>query len=323
MRPVGYNFYTIIFTSLSELLPIRKGKLMTYHQFVESVTEQINTLLPEGLRAEMHSSLKNNSISRLGITITDSQVNISPTIYMEEFYQEYQQGFTLSEIVSTVLDIYHEIRFERSWEVNELREFASIQQHIVYKLIHKQENTLLLMDVPYIPYHDLAIVFHILFEIDGSGSGTILITNGMLSAWNVTVDDLYRAASVNTPRLLPPNFNTMHSVLCEMLGTDCLDTDIAENHMYILTNSMKQFGASTILYRDLLEEIALELRDDFYLLPSSIHELIILPRRYSPSTEDLDRMIVEINETQISPDEVLSDHSYYYSRLHKSLFLTH
>lgn len=323
MPPVGYNCLTIIFLSLSELFPFQKGKLMTYHQFVESVTAQINTILPEGIHAEIHSSLKNNSISRLGITIIDSSVNVSPTIYMEEFYQEYQQNLPLSEIVSTVLDIYYEIRFERSWEVNELRDFASIEQRIVYKLIHKKENALLLMDVPFIPYHDLAIVFYILFEIESSGSGTILITNGLLSAWNVTVDDLYRVSTNNTPRLLPANFNTMYSVLCEMLKTDCLDTDIAENHMYVLTNSMKQYGASTILYRDLLEEIALELRDDFYLIPSSIHEFIILPRRYSPSTEDLDRMIAEINETQVSPDEILSDHSYYYSRLHKSLFLTH
>ena len=74
---------------------------------------------------------------------------------------------------------------------------------------------------------------------------------------------------------------------------------------------------------DLLERISNELRDDFYILPSSIHEVIILPRRYSPAPEELDQMIVEINETQVAVDEILSDHAYYYSRLHKGLFLTH
>ena len=102
-----------------------------------------------------------------------------------------------------------------------------------------------------------------------------------------------------------------------------IDGDFADNHMYILTNVLNQFGAAVILYPNVLEEIAMEINDDYYLLPSSIHELVILPRRYSPSTEDIDRMIVEINATQITPDEILSDHSYYYSRLHKSLFLTH
>ena len=296
---------------------------MTYQQFVEDITMQINENAPEGIHAQTHNSLKNNNVSRLGITISDSQVNISPTIYMEEFYQEYQQGLSLSEITQIILDIYHEIRFEHSWELDELRAFSTIQHKIVYKLIHKRENALLLMDVPFIPYHDLAIVFYILLELESSGSGTVLITNGMLRAWDVTVNDLYKVASVNTPNLLPPNFRTMHSAICEMLGTNCTDGEFSDNHMYILTNSTGQFGASTILYKDLLEEIAMEIRDDFYILPSSIHELIILPRSYSPCTEDIDRMIVEINETQIAPDEVLSDHSYYYSRVHKSLFLTH
>ncbi len=323
MLSVSYNCNTIIFTSLSELLLFQKGKLMTYHQFVEAVIEQLNNNTSEDMHAEMHSSLKNNGFLRLGILFTDTQTNVSPTIYMEEFYQEYQQGLALSEIVAMVLEIYHEIRFDHSWELSELLDFTSIEQHIVYKLIHKKENDLLLMDVPFIPYHDLAIVFYVFFETKDFGTGSILITSKMLAAWKVTVDDLYRAASANTPRLLPPTFSTMYSVLCQMLGTDCLDTDIAENHMYILTNALKQFGAAAILYKGLLEEIAYELGDDYYLLPSSLHEFIILPRRYSPSTEDLDRMISDINATQVSPDEILSDHSYYYSRMHKSLFLTH
>ena len=296
---------------------------MTYQQFIESIALEINETLPESIHAQIHSSLKNNNISRLGITISDSNVNISPTIYMEEFYQEYQQGLSISEISSIVLDIYDEIRFDQSWELEEIREFSSIKHRIVYKLIHKKENSLLLAEVPYIPYHDLAIVFYILLEIESSGSGTILITNSMLQTWDISVHDLYLAASENAATLLPPKFNTMHSVLCEMLGTDCVDGDFADNHMYILTNSMSQFGAATILYKDLLEQIALELQDDFYILPCSVHEVIILPRSYSPCPEDIDRMIVEINETQIAPDEVLSDHSYYYSKLHKSLFLTH
>ncbi len=296
---------------------------MTYQEFVETITTLINERAVNGMHAEVHTSLKNNNISHVGITISEPEINISPTIYMEEFYQEFQQGLAILEILSLILEIYHEIRFDHSWKLDEVREFTSIQDQIVYKLIHKKENAPLLVDIPYIAYHDLAIVFYIMLDMNDSGSGTILITNTLLSAWAVTTEDLYRVAKQNTPLLLPPKFNTMHSVLCQMLGTDCVDGDFADNHMYILTNVLNQFGAAVILYPNVLEEIAMEINDDYYLLPSSIHELVILPRKYSPSTEDIDRMIVEINATQISPDEILSDHSYYYSRLHKSLFLTH
>ena len=172
---------------------------MTYQEFVETVTTRINNSVCETLQAAAHTSLKNNNISRIGITISEPEINISPTIYMEEFYHEFQQGLTLDEIVDTILDIYYEIRFDHSWEADTLREFSSVQHQIVYKLIHKKENSALLIDVPYISYHDLAIVFYIILDMEDSGSGTILINNSLLSLWNITIDDLYRAAKVNTP----------------------------------------------------------------------------------------------------------------------------
>lgn len=296
---------------------------MTYQHFVELISNQLTLFLEGDTIAETHTSLKNNGVTRLGVTISDPDINISPTIYLEEFYKQYQNGVHLLDIIQDIMDIYKEVRFEHSWEIGELHKFDNIRQKVAYKLIHKKDNAQLLQDVPYITYHDLAIVFFLLMEISNSGSGTILITNEMTRFWDVTVEDLYQVASINTPHLLPADFKPMRTVVCEMLGTNCTEEDLADNHMYILTNTIRQFGATTILYKDILEDISNELRDDFYILPSSIHEVIILPRRYSPSPENLDEMIVEINETQVSLDEVLSDHAYYYSRLHKSLFLTH
>lgn len=319
--PSAIIHFTIIL--YNNAFHIQKGKQMTYQQFTGLICHELNLFLTDDITANIHSSLKNNGVTRIGVTISNPEINISPTIYLEDFYNQYQHGISLLDIIKRIIDIYDDVRFEQSWDTCNLQLFDSIKERLAYKLIHKNDNAQLLQGVPYITYHDLAIVFYLLMELSPSGSGTILITNDMARVWNVTAEELYQEASRSTPKLLPEDFRPMRSVVYEMLGTNCTAEDLNDNHMYILTNSIRQLGASAILYPDLLERISNELRDDFYILPSSIHEVIILPRRYSPAPEELDQMIVEINETQVAVDEILSDHAYYYSRLHKGLFLTH
>lgn len=296
---------------------------MTYQQFVEQVCTQINDMSGNSIIAEVHTALKNNSVMRTGITLINSEINISPTLYLEELYEEFLDGCPLLDIVFRILEIYDEIRFEHSWNIGELLNYDAISNKIAYKLIHFKRNLPFLETVPYIRYHDLAIVFFLLIEVNPCGNGTILITNEMLTSWKITPEDLYQTAAVNTPKLFPSVFKPMCAVVSEMLGTVCTYEDMMDNRMYILTNSIKHFGSATILYKNTLEDIANELQDDFYLIPSSIHEIIILPRRYSPSAPELDQMIKEVNQTELSEDEVLSDHAYYYSRLHKSVLWTH
>ena len=296
---------------------------MTYQQFAEYLSNELTLFLEGDVHAEIHSSLKNNGLTRLGVTICDPRINISPTIYLEDFYKQHQDGTNLLDIIQSLIAIYEDVRFDCSWQLEEFYDFNAIQHKIAYKIIHKKDNAQLLQDVPHVPFHDLAVVFYLLMELSPNGLGTVLITNDMADFWEITAAELYETAAKNTPLLLPVEFKPMRLAVYEMLGTSNSYDDYEDNHMYVLTNSLHQFGAASILYNNVLEFIANELRDDYYILPSSIHEVIILPKRYSPSPEELNQMIIDINETQVAVDEVLSNHAYYYSQLHKSLFLTH
>ena len=107
----------------------------------------------------------------------------------------------------------------------------------------------------------------------------------------------------------------MHQVINELMGEVSYNSDIAEDScMYVLSNQYRHFGAGCILYNRVLEDIGNQINDDFFILPSSIHETIILPASYAMSKESLSEMIVEINETQVSEEDILSDHAYYFSR---------
>lgn len=292
---------------------------MNYQQFVVVVKEKVAQLLGNDLCVQMHTSLKNNGKERVGLTITDKQINISPTIYLEEFYQHFLRGMTIQSIIESLLDVYREVKFEHNWQVHTVKDFEIMRSKIVYKLIHAEKNENLLKTMPYIAYLDFAIVFYILFEVDDSGTATIPITHELVQLWNVSFDDIQKNAFHNAPTLLPASFKSMQLVIDELMGTSCNGEECVEDLMFVLTNSLRSFGAACILYDGMLEKIGEEIGENYYLLPSSIHEMIIVPESNSPSREHLNEMITEVNQTQLNEEEVLADRVYYYNCNTKSL----
>ena len=91
--------------------------------------------------------------------------------------------------------------------------------------------------------------------------------------------------------------------------------------MYVFSNRTRSFGASAILYDGRLAKIAERLKENYYVLPSSVHETIIVAESDAPAKDDLDAIIREINETQVDPEEVLSNQAYYYDRKEGKLLL--
>lgn len=292
---------------------------MNYQQFVIVVKNKVAQHLGEGMSLHIHTALKNNGIERVGLTIIDKRVNISPTIYLEEYYKQFENGISIQDIVESVLDVYHEVKFEHTWQVHTVKDFEMMRSKIVYKLIHAKKNETLLKNMPYIAYLDFAIVFYILFEVDESGTATIPITHELVQLWGVSLDEIQQNAFRNAPTLLPANFKPMQIVIDELMGTNYSDEEYVEDLMFVLTNSLRSFGAACILYDGMLDKISEEIGENYYILPSSIHEMIIVPESNSPSRAHLNEMIAEVNQTQVDEEEFLSDCVYYYDAKTKTL----
>ena len=167
--------------------------------------------------------------------------------------------------------------------------------------------------MPHVLYHDLAIVFFILFEVDDAGTATIPITNPFLDLWEIDTQTLYEIAQKNTPSLLPATFKPMRVVIDELLSRPGEDNVLVDDIMFVLTNPLRSFGAACILYPGILEQIACQLGENFYILPSSIHEVIMIAESRSPSVGELSLLVQNTNHTQVNPEEVLSDTVYYYN----------
>lgn len=287
---------------------------MNYQQFVMALKTKVADILGESATVTIHTALKNNGYERVGLTISEKHINLSPTIYLEEYFKYFEDDDSIDDIADSILHVYREVRFDHSWQVHTISNFEIIKEKIVYKIIHAPQNETLLKTLPSLPYLDFAVVFYILFEVDDNGTATIPVTEDLLRLWNTSLKKLFHIAMKNTPKLLPPVFKPMRIVVEELLGhpydEDLQDDDI----MFVLTNPLRSLGAACILYDNVLLHIGNFLKENYYVLPSSIHEVIIIPESQAPGKETLNDMIAEINETQVAIEDVLSNHVYYYDR---------
>lgn len=293
---------------------------MSYEEFVSGMERELKSLVKEELLISIQKTLKNNGYIRCGIRLSENNINISPTIYLEEFYEKYRYGTDMHTLAEQILRIYKNVRIERPWKEDWIYEFPCVKSKIVYRLINREKNQKLLKEVPYMPWKDLAIVFYLLLEINGHQmqQAAMLIKKEQLDWWSTSVEGLYQNAMQNTEKLFPYELTNMYALLTEMLGIDELEEHITEEEsMYVLTNQMRSFGAAAILYPDRLEMLASYLKENFYILPSSVHEMIILPESGALPKEELNAVIQEINGSQVNAEEYLSDHAYYYDRVKK------
>ncbi len=294
---------------------------MTYYQFVEAVEQKVKEELKGSAGVSIYTAQKYNGTLRRGLLFCEHGSNVSSTIYLEEYYRLFREGQTVDFIAGEVLRLYRRIRFRGSWKEEKIRDYSELKRKIVYRLIHRERNQELLKDMPYIPYLDLAIVFYILFEVSEYGTAAMPVKTEHLSLWNVSKEQIYTRACCNTEQLLPWEFRTMRSVLAGLTDREETDHDAEEEAIYVLSNHLRSFGAAAALYPGRLEEIGEYLGEDYYVLPSSVHEMIVIKKSAASGKDFLSTMVSEINETQVEAEEVLSDHAYYYDRVRKKLSL--
>ena len=167
-------------------------------------------------------------------------------------------------------------------------------------------------------------------ESSADGVATITIKEEHMAVWGVTVEDLHSLAMKNSQEKLPAKVQSMNDIMLEMLGRDGLPEEVVEamimnmppeNQMYVISNSNSVNGASAIFYSDALAELSDRLGGvDLFVLPSSVHEVIAVSTDMG-TPEMLAQMVQEVNGTQVSLEEQLSDHVYKFDAKTRELAL--
>lgn len=269
----------------------------------------------DGEKISMINVKKNNGIAMRGMILSTPGRKSSPVVYMEEFENAVDGGDkTIEDVIDMIAEIFesdHAFRYE---EVAMTLVRETILENVEYKLVNKEANAGMLADLPYVQMEDLVGVYRIIVEDTVEGIASFIATNQMLDAYEIERQELDDAARKNTKEKEQFVVKKIGAVMASMLGEpEDMADEIGNLSMYVMTNKRYMNGATILLYKEYMEQVANQLNDDLYILPSSIHEVLAIPAEcFEP--EDLRILVEEVNCDFLTTEEKLSDNVYRYSR---------
>ena len=295
---------------------------MEFETFKKELLDNLKQILGEEKNIHFQSVEKNNGIREEAVVILGEKERIAPTIYLREFLEEWEAGRQSAEEISREILLRNASQErEVDFSLESFENYEKARGQVYFKLVNYEMNKGMLTKIPYVPYLDLAIVFYYRLERGNFQGATMLIHNCNLEAWKIGPRQLLEDAVMNTSRKLPYSFQGMDALIRELSGDEDRDLYPGEEIMYVLSNQEKCFGAAALLYPHVLSHISQILRKNFYVLPSSIHECILVPDQGQYSRIELTQMVREVNRTQVEADEILSDQVYYYDRQKEKLMM--
>lgn len=280
---------------------------MNYERFIQEITACVKNQLSETENLEQHQVLKNNGILFRGISIRKNNAVIAPVIYLESFYERYQAGEPMEQLSQEILQSSEAIPFPVELDDRTLLEFEEMKDRIIYRLVNREKNEQLLKEIPHLPMFDLAIIFYVAVRTEGMEDYAMLIRNSHMKLWKISISHLYEIARENTPRLYPYILRPLGDYLRFVDGCEQMDSPL-----WILTNVTGVCGASAILYPNMPKQIYDTIKRSYYLLPSSIHEFLVVPAEKGICREYLKDMVHAVNEAEVAEDEVLADSVYFF-----------
>ena len=289
---------------------------MSKYDFMMQVAEQLKTRTElSGATVTCDVCVKNNDTPKHGIIISYGEMQLSSVIYIDEFYNRYQKKkLTIEETADEVVSINCSTRCNNDIDISSIFSWDSCKDRIIFRLISAKKNNKYLSNVTYVPFLDLAIMFTLYVDIDVEGVRTMKITKDIMNGWGVDVRDLMSYALVNTPRILPAKIEPMYDVITSFLGYKPDDEVGDEFPMILVSNDRMVYGATTILYEDAMIDLGDRLGESFYIIPSSIHEVLVLPESCVDNTDDINSIINDVNRDHVINEDILSDKVYYYKR---------
>lgn len=293
---------------------------MEFLQFVNAVEYVAKNKMTKEVSLEVREVTKNNGNQRVGITISERGCKISPTIYMEPFYERYQEGYSVEQAADDLITIYQRARVEGKFNVDFLKNYEHVRDRVVCKVIHQKKNREVLKQIPHMKCLNLAVVCYVLLEIPQKGNATVMVDDEIRRMWRISEEELFRNACKNTERKLPYQFARLDDMLRD-ISKEEVEEFCDRQPIYVLTNESRSYGAVSMLYCELLKHISEVLGQGFYVVPSSVHEVLIVPESSGFKKNELEDMLNEVNKSEVEPDEILSEKVYYYSRKADRLLL--
>lgn len=303
---------------------------LTRRMFNEYIAANIKNYLPEHLQdAEfvVTETVKNNGVVQSGIRCHRPGNRIDPIVYTDAHYLRIQQGEPLAYVMEHIAEtIKSSFQKDISLSMDIITDYEVAKKYLSVRVIKTAANYRKLSELPHRTVEDLAMYYVVKLpqQIKGEGAA-FCVNNGLLKSWNVTEEQLHEDAIKNERECKSAKLVNMAAVIMEphgirlkenLLDEEQLPEDYFENNfnLFVLSNQERINGAAMMMIPEVMEKVGKLLPKGFYIIPSSTHEVMIMAKDESKSSEELGKLVREVNGSCVSRDEVLSDRVYEYDR---------
>ena len=309
------------------------SEIMSFEEFTDKVKDTLVSHLPpefSGATVDIQRRRKVNGEPTALMVIPEGHENkLTPCIYLNRSYENYKQNGqfedVLERIADTVKESYRDID-KVPYADNPIDNMD--KSKVFMQLINTESNKELLAYTPHRDFNDMSLIYRILYHIDDDGMQSVVITDDLAETMGVDEQELFELASVQTKELLPPKIQSMSSVMRGFImdagGSEVTDEMMEELGfddeigMYLVSNEYFVQGATNMVYDDVLYDVSGRLGEDVYVLPSSIHEFLVVPASMG-DPESLAQMVTDINRDSVVEADRLSNQVFYYDREKREL----
>lgn len=307
---------------------------MNMEQFINIIVEKVKEKMALGEfehgEVVVTNTVKANDNVVHGISIRNTEEGAFPIIYLEEYYKDYNDGVTVDEIVENIANIYH-----HSSSLNPdcilSMEYAAIKDKLAVLLMDRDKNEKYLQKVIYKPVgNGFVIVPYFIVTENEKGLSKITITKDMAEVYNYDIDTLIDTAFANTIEKYTPVFGDLLAFVfnseakySKKVNPMRKDFEMPKQDlpMCLLSNTNTMNGAIALFYPGIIERIGEILDSSYYILPSSLHEVIIVPQNINHSDADMKRLVYEVNRETVPLEDMLSDKVLFYNKEEGSINL--
>lgn len=299
---------------------------MYREQFYELVADAVKTGIPEVLRNDidvrLQKVIKTNDEVFHGISIIVPDRKYAPTIYIEQCYDDYKKGMPIEEIANGIIQKTIEVYNDNPVPDGLSLQYEDIEDKLVVQLADAEKNKERLKELVYKPVgNGYVLIPYIVVKEDENASMRAAVTKPMAQELGYDIDKLMNTAFQNTVERYEPIFVGMEDVLFTMgnsiKAANPMKEDFTLNShlgMYLLSNTRRENGAAVLYYPDMARRIGEILGDSYYVLPSSRHEVLIIPDGAGLTLQQTQMMVRDVNQTVVEPQDILSDRVLFYDR---------
>lgn len=190
------------------------------------------------------------------------------------------------------------------------RNYEEAKKALFVRVRNADRSSEAVADAPHKNVEDLTMTYHLRVSASGNEVGSTMVTNEMLNHFGVSAEQLHEDAIRNSQEIFPAKIAPMATILFGVPEEEALMD--GQMPMMVLTNQAQVYGASAMFYPDQMDRLAEKLEGNYFILPSSVHEIIAIPDDGTMAVKDLEQMVTDINASQVELKDQLSDHVYHF-----------